>query len=173
MVDDTIVYVGLDVAKASHAVAVAESGRQGEVRFMGEVSADPDIVRRLIARLKKKHGRLHFCYEAGPTGYGLYRQLIQLGHRCSMVAPSMIPRKPGDRIKTNRRDAIQLARLLRAGELTEVLVPAPPGRIASVKVVEKWVEALVAIDHAVAVEILVVSASMMGASSSAIGSVCM
>jgi transposase len=80
-------------------------------------------VRRLVARLEKKHGALHFCYEAGPTGYGLHRQLIQLGHQCSVVAPSMIPRKPGDKIKTNRRDAIQLARLLRAGELTEVWVP--------------------------------------------------
>ncbi|MGE0418697.1 MAG: IS110 family transposase [Acetobacteraceae bacterium] len=123
MTDDAIIYVGLDVAKASHAVAVAEKGRQGEVRFMGEVAADRDSVRRLVTRLGKKHGRLHFCYEAGPTGYGLYRQLTELGHQCSVVAPSMIPRKPGDRIKTNRRDAIQLARLLRAGELTEVWVP--------------------------------------------------
>jgi transposase len=119
----TDVFVGLDVAKARHAVAVAEDGRQGEVRYLGEIGADPESVRRLAAKLEKRHGQLHFCYEAGPTGYGLYRQLTKLGHRCSVVAPSLIPRKPGDRIKTNRRDAQQLARMLRAGELTEVWVP--------------------------------------------------
>jgi transposase len=116
-------FVGLDVAKARHAVAIAEDGRNGEVRYLGEIDADKESVRRLAARLAKRHGRLHFCYEAGPTGYGLYRQLTQLGHLCSVIAPSLVPRKPGDRIKTNRRDAQQLARLLRAGELTEVWVP--------------------------------------------------
>jgi len=119
----TEVFVGLDVAKARHAVAVAEDGRQGEVRYFGEIGADPESVRRLVAKLEKRHGRLHFCYEAGPTGYGLYRQLTKLGHPCTVIAPSLIPRKPGDRIKTNRRDAQQLARLLRAGELTAVWVP--------------------------------------------------
>jgi transposase len=117
------VFVGMDVAKLRHAVAIAEGGRQGEVRYLGEIGADAESVRRLVAKLEKQHGRLHFCYEAGPTGYGLYRQLTGLGHRCDVVAPSLIPRKPGDRIKTNRRDALQLARLLRAGELTAVWVP--------------------------------------------------
>lgn len=119
----TDVFVGLDVAKARHAVAIAEDGRNGEVRYLGEIDTDKESVRRLAARLAKRHRKLHFCYEAGPTGYGLYRQLTQLGHLCSVIAPSLIPRKPGDRIKTNRRDAQQLARLLRAGELTEVWVP--------------------------------------------------
>jgi transposase len=119
----TEVFVGLDVAKARHAVAVAENRRRGELRYLGEISADPESVRRLVAKLEKRHGQLHFCYEAGPTGYGLYRQLTKLGHQCSVVAPSLIPRRPGDRIKTNRRDAQQLARMLRAGELTEVWVP--------------------------------------------------
>jgi transposase len=114
------VFVGLDVAKARHAVAVAEAGRHGEVRYFGEIDADPASVRQMVARLEKRHRKLHFCYEAGPTGYGLYRQLIAMGHACTVVAPSLIPRKPGDHIKTNRRDALQLARLLRAGELTEV-----------------------------------------------------
>ncbi len=123
MEQHTEVFVGLDVAKARHAVAVAEDGRQGEVRYFGEIGADPESVRRLVVKLQKRHGRLHFCYEAGPTGYGLYRQLTKLGHPCTVVAPSLIPRKPGDRIKTNRRDAQQLARLLRAGELTAVWVP--------------------------------------------------
>jgi transposase len=121
--EHTEVFVGLDVAKTRHAVALAEDGRQGEVRFLGEIDADPASVRRLVSRLQKRHARLHFCYEAGPTGYGLFRQLTEMGHRCTVVAPSMIPRKPGDRVKTNRRDAMQLARLLRAGELTEVWVP--------------------------------------------------
>jgi transposase len=68
---------------------------------------------RPVARLEKRHARLHSLYEPGPTGYGLYRQLTAMGHRCTVVATSMIPRKPGDRVKTNRRDAMQLARLLR------------------------------------------------------------
>lgn len=123
MGQDSEVYVGLDVAKARHAVAVAEEGRLGEVRYIGEIDSDPAAVRRLVARLAKRHGQLHFCYEAGPTGYGLYRQLISMGHQCTVVAPSLIPRRPGDRVKTNRRDATQLARLLRAGELTSVWVP--------------------------------------------------
>src|SRR5271156_336999 len=120
---NTEVFVGLDVAKSRHAVAVADDGRNGEIRYLGEIDADSESVRRLATRLAKRHGRMHFCYEAGPTGYGLYRQLIQLGHHCTVVAPSLIPRRPGDRVKTNRRDALQLARLLRAGELTAVWVP--------------------------------------------------
>ena len=123
MGQDSEVYVGLDVAKARHAVAVAEEGRLGEVRYFGEIDSDPAAVRRMVARLAKRHSQLHFCYEAGPTGYGLYRQLIAMGHQCTVVAPSLIPRRPGDRVKTNRRDAMQLARLLRAGELTSVWVP--------------------------------------------------
>lgn len=115
--------MGLDVAKARHAVAVADGGRQGEVRFLGEIDADPESVRRMVARLEKRHCLLYFCYEAGPTGYGLYRQLTAMGHRCTVIAPSLIPMRPGDKVKTNRRDAEQLARLLRADELTSVWVP--------------------------------------------------
>lgn len=77
----------------------------------------------MVKKLSKNGGKLHFCYEAGPTGYGLYRQLIELGHDCVVVAPSLIPKRAGDRVKTNRRDAISLARLHRAGELTAVWVP--------------------------------------------------
>ena len=104
------VFVGIDVAKARHAVAIAEAGRQGEIRFLGEIGTDTLSVHRLVSRLEKRHGQLHFCYEAGPTGYGLHKELTAMGHRCTVVAPSMIPRRPGDRIKTNRRDALQLAR---------------------------------------------------------------
>jgi transposase len=113
-------FVGIDVAKRRNAVAVADAGRDGEVRFFGEVDASSDSMRRLAAKLAAKYDRLHFCYEAGPTGYGLHRLLTDLGHGCIVVAPSLIPKKPSDRVKTNRRDALTLARLLRAGELTPV-----------------------------------------------------
>ena len=116
-------FVGLDVAKAKHAVAIAEEGRTGDVKYFGEVGAEPASVRRMVAKLEKPGTRLHFCYEAGPTGYGLQRQLTAMGHRCDVIAPSLIPRRAGDRVKTNRRDAIQLAKLLRAGELTPIWVP--------------------------------------------------
>ncbi len=76
----------------------------------------------MVAKLSKGGAKLHFCYEAGPTGYDLHRQIIGLGHDCKVVAPSLIPRRPGDRVKTNRRDAVSLARLHRAGELTSVWV---------------------------------------------------
>ena len=93
------------------------------MRYFGEVGASPDSMRRLAAKLAAKYDRLSFCYEAGPTGYGLYRLLTDLGHACVVGAPSLIPKKPSDRVKTNRRDALTLARLWRAGELTAVWVP--------------------------------------------------
>jgi transposase len=117
------VFVGIDVAKARNAVAVADGGRGGEVRFVGEVDASEASMRRVVKRIAATCDRAHFCYEAGPTGYGLHRLITSLGHLCTVVAPSLIPRKPGDRVKTNRRDAVALARLLRAGELTAIWVP--------------------------------------------------
>src|SRR5689334_2801639 len=123
--EDRSVCVGLDTHKAKIAVAVAEPGRSGEVRFCGEIANQPETIRRLIERLAGKHGRLRVCYEAGPCGYGLHRQITALGHDCTVVAPSLVPRKPGERVKTNRRDALTLARLHRAGELTAVWIPDP------------------------------------------------
>jgi transposase len=114
------VCVGLDTHKARIAVAVAEPGRSGEVRFRGEIANRPEAVRQLLERLAERHGKLRVCYEAGPCGYGLHRQITALGHDCTVVAPSLVPRRPGDRVKTNRRDAVTLARLHRAGELTAV-----------------------------------------------------
>ncbi len=105
------------------AIAIAEAGRRGEVRFFGEIDNTFEAIRRLVAKLTSRYQKLHFCYEAGPTGYGLHRWLIELGQSCDVVAPSLVPNRPGDRIKTNRRDAENLARLLRAGELTAVWVP--------------------------------------------------
>lgn len=116
-------FVGIDAAKARNAVAIAEGGRDGEVRYLGEFDNTPDAVSKLIRKLADRYEVLHVCYEAGPTGYGLYRQVLGLGHACTVVAPSLIPRRPGERVKTNRRDAQSLARLLRAGELTAVWVP--------------------------------------------------
>jgi transposase len=117
------VFVGIDTAKTRNAVAVAEGGRDGEVRYLGEFNNTPDAIAKLIRQLAARYKTLHICYEAGPTGYGLYRQILAFGHACMVVAPSLIPRRPGDRVKTNRRDARSLARLLRAGELTAVWVP--------------------------------------------------
>jgi transposase len=123
MADYREVLVGIDVAKRKNSIAVAETGREGEIRFWGEDDASDASMRRIIQRIAAKFDCVHFCYEAGPTGYGLHRLIRSLGRECVVVAPSLIPRKPGDRVKTNRRDALALARLLRAGELTAVWVP--------------------------------------------------
>jgi transposase len=120
---NSITYVGLDVHKATVSVAVAEGGRSGEVRQLGIFANRPEVLRNLVARLTRRGGELSFCYEAGPCGYGLHRFLSRLGHGCMVVAPSLIPVKAGDRIKTDRRDAVMLAKLHRAGELTAVWVP--------------------------------------------------
>ena len=117
------VFIGLDVHKATISVAIAQGGRGGEVRHWGTIPHRPDYVRRLVERLGADGCQLHFCYEAGPCGYGLYRQLVAMGHDCIVVAPSLIPVKAGDRVKTDRRDAVMLAKLHRAGELTAVWVP--------------------------------------------------
>lgn len=119
----TEVFVGIDVAKSRNAIAIADSERGGEVRFLGEVDASSVSMRRVVQRIASKHEHVHFCYEAGPTGYGLHRLITSVGYPCDVVAPSLIPRRSGDRVKTNRRDAIGLAKLLRAGELTPVWVP--------------------------------------------------
>jgi transposase len=117
------VFVAFDTSKLRNAVAIAEAGRSGEVRFLGEIDNTGAATAKLVGKLAAKYERLTLCYEAGPTGYGLYRQIESLGHQCVVVAPSLIPKKPGDRVKTNRRDALNLVKLLRAGELTAVWVP--------------------------------------------------
>jgi len=125
MNDHSEAFVAFDTSKLRNAVAIAEPGRSGEVRFVGEIENSGAATAKLVRKLAAKYERLTFCYEAGPTGYGLYRQITSLGHDCVVVAPSLIPTKPGDRVKTNRRDALSLAKLLRAGELTAVWVPDP------------------------------------------------
>jgi transposase len=116
-------FIGIDTSKLKNAVAIAEAGGDREVRYQGEIVTTDAATRKLVAKLAAKYSKLTFCYEAGPTGYGLYRLIKSLGHDCIVVAPSLIPQKAGDHVKTNRRDAENLARLLRAGELTAVWVP--------------------------------------------------
>jgi len=120
---ELITYVGLDVHKETIAVALAEAGKRNEVREYGKIANTATAVKALAARLAHGGRELRFCYEAGPCGYGVQRQLTAAGHGCVVVARSLIPRKPGDRIKTDRRDAVNLAKLHRAGELTPVWVP--------------------------------------------------
>lgn len=117
-------YIGLDVHKETIAVGVAECGR-GAPEYHGEIRNRRKAVEKLLAKLSKRFGgeRLLFVYEAGPCGYGLYRQLMASGYACEVVAPSLIPRKAGERVKTDRRDALSLARQARSGELTAVWVP--------------------------------------------------
>jgi transposase len=120
---DLTLFVGLDVHKKTIAVALVDGAAGAEVRFYGTIANTPDTVRVLCRKLAKDGQALHFCYEAGPCGYGVQRQLTRLGHRCDVVAPALIPRKVGDKVKTDRRDAMMLAQTLRAGQLTAVWIP--------------------------------------------------
>jgi transposase len=123
VVADRITYIGLDVHKEGIVVAVAAGGLRGEVREYGRIANTAAALDRLVRKLGGAGVRLRFCYEAGPCGYGIQRHLSARGHECVVVAPSLIPKRAGDRVKTDRRDAAGLARLHRAGELTAVWVP--------------------------------------------------
>ena len=114
-------FLGMDVHAETIAVAVAEP--DGEVRSLGTIANREDSIRKFIKKLGSPE-HLRACYEAGPTGFVLYWQLTRLGVDCTVVAPSLVPKKPGDRVKTDRRDAMQLARLLRSGDLTPVYIPS-------------------------------------------------
>src|SRR5260370_19867156 len=119
-------FIGLDVHAEPIAVAVAE--QHGEVRSLGIIPNRPESVRKLMKKLGPA-SHLRVCYEAGPTGYVLYWHLTALGVVCEVVAPTLVPVKAGDRVKTDRRDALKLARSYRAGDLTAASVPdaAPEG----------------------------------------------
>lgn len=119
---DCTKFVGLDVSKDTIAVAVAEE-RRSQPRFIGMFPHTVEAVRNLVRQLNEDGIQLEFCYEAGPTGYGLYRLLRAMDMPCTVVAPSLIPIRQGDRVKTDRRDALRLAQLFRAGELVAVFVP--------------------------------------------------
>lgn len=116
-------YVGLDVHANSISVAVAAAG-EGDVRSLGNVAHDIGTLRKCLKKIGDIR-TMKICYEAGPCGYALYWELTRLGAECIVVAPSLIPQKSGDKVKTDRKDAEKLARLLRAGELTKVWVPDP------------------------------------------------
>ena len=113
-------FIGLDVHAETIAVAVAET--HGDVRSLGTIPNRPESIRKLMKKLGPA-AHLRVCYEAGPTGYVVYWQLTALGVRCAVVAPTLVPVKAGDRVKTDRRDALKLARSYRAGDLTAVWVP--------------------------------------------------
>ncbi len=120
---DDITFVGLDVSKEVIAVGVAPGDRLEAVHYFGTISNNLDALYTLCERLSREGSDLHFCYEAGPFGYSLHRRLERWGHVCDVVAPSLIPKRPGERVKTDRRDALSLASLLRAGQLTPIWIP--------------------------------------------------
>jgi transposase len=110
-------FVGLDTSKDTIAVAIADSGR-GEPRFHSTIQNKPENIRKLMKKLGDPENLL-VCYEAGTTGYGIYRLLLSMGIECMVVAPTLIPKRSGDRVKTDKRDSIRLAQLLRAGVLVQ------------------------------------------------------
>jgi len=120
--NQNILFIGMDVHKESIEIAISDGNTQ-ETRRYGKIGGTRDAMRKALIKLVAPGKSLHFCYEAGPCGYEIYRQISQLGHHCSVVAPSLIPTKPGERVKTDRRDSEKLCRLDRAGELTPVWVP--------------------------------------------------
>ena len=119
--NQSTLWVGLDVHAADIFVACAEG--DGRIDSLGRIVNDSDSVKKLFRRLRKRGRRIHACYEAGPCGYVLYRDLASQAVRCDVVAPTLIPQRPGDRVKTDRRDAKRLVEFLRAGQLTPAWVP--------------------------------------------------
>ena len=119
----TMLYVGLDVHKDSIVIAVAEEGRKPG-RVVGTVPYDMKALRKVLDKLGPRSS-VSCCYEAGPTGYGLARALKAGGWTCEVIAPSLVPKKSGERIKTDRRDAVKLAQNHRSGELVPVFIPDP------------------------------------------------
>jgi transposase len=124
MPHSTTLYVGMDVHKESIAVAYVAQAHGAEVVFLGSIGTRQCDIDKLLRKLQSTSNHLVFVYEAGPCGYWLYRYLTKKGHICWVVAPSLIPKRAGDRVKTDRRDAVQLARLMRSGDLTPIYIPS-------------------------------------------------
>jgi len=120
---NTVKFIGMDVHKKTITIAIADEGRQKQPRVYGSITNDLDALDKFCRKMVSTANQLHFVYEAGPCGYGIYRHLTKKGFYCMVAAPSLIPKKSGDRIKNDRRDAKMLARLHRADELTAVFVP--------------------------------------------------
>jgi transposase len=123
MSQSSTLFIGMDVHKDSIAVAYVAQDHGAEITYLGAIGTRQGDLDQMIRTMQSKAKHLIFVYEAGPCGYWLYRYLMKKGHDCWVVAPSLIPKKPGDRVKTDRRDAVQLARLARSGDLTAVYVP--------------------------------------------------
>jgi transposase len=123
MSQSNTLFIGMDVHKDSIAVAYVAQDHGAEVAYLGPIGTRHADIDKLIRKMQSKAKHLIFVYEAGPCGYWLYRYLRKKDYDCWVVAPSLIPKKPGDRVKTDRRDAVQLARLARSGDLTPVYVP--------------------------------------------------
>lgn len=127
MSNSSIVFIGLDTHKEFVEVAYVEDHRQADIVHLGRISSSKLSMTKLTRQMQSKYPKatLHFVYEAGPCGYWVYRLLTSLGFPCYVVAPSLIPKKPGERIKTDKRDAMKLANLLRTGDLDPIYVPEP------------------------------------------------
>ena len=121
--DHRTIYVGIDVSKDKLSVAIADGSSHEDVESLGTFANTPASVEKLLTKLSRSGRPVAVCYEAGPTGFGLYRQVQAFGFECHVVAPSLIPVRAGVRVKTDRLDAMRLARLFRAGELTAIWVP--------------------------------------------------
>ena len=122
-----IIFIGLDTHKDFHEVAYCEDGRGVDAVHYGRIPSSKQSIKKLVRQFESKYpsATLHFVYEAGPCGYWIYRLLTSLGHVCYVVSPSLIPKKPGERIKTDRRDALKLVKLLKSEDLTPIYVPEP------------------------------------------------
>ena len=123
----SILFIGLDTHKIFTEVAYIEDQRGAKPVHYGCISSAKGAIKKLVRQFESKYPQatLHFVYEAGPCGYWIYRLLTSLGHCCYVVAPSLIARKPGDKIKTDKRDALRLAKLLKSEDLTAIYVPEP------------------------------------------------
>jgi len=127
MKNDSIILVGLDTHKESTEVAYSLDGRENSPAHFGKIQTTKQAFTKLIRHFQSKypHATLHFVYEAGPCGYWIYRLLTKMGHCCYIVAPSLIPKKPGHRIKTDKGDALMLTQLLKNGDIDPIYVPEP------------------------------------------------
>ena len=125
MKNDSILFIGMDTHKEFTEVAYSPDGRQHEIIHLGRVPSTKQSLLKLARQFQSKypHATLHFLYEAGPCGYWIYRLLTQQGHCCYLVAPSLIPKKPGKRVKTDKRDAMDLCRILKNNDFSPIYVP--------------------------------------------------
>ncbi|WP_460239819.1 IS110 family RNA-guided transposase, partial [Aurantivibrio plasticivorans] len=125
--NNTIIFIGLDTAKEHSEAAYIEEGFKAQALSIGRIRTTKEGITKFARQMQSKFtgASLIFCYEAGPCGYWIYRLLTQLGHQCFVVAPSLVPKKPGVRIKTDRRDAMMLAQHLKSGDVKSIYVPEP------------------------------------------------